>query len=527
MPNNPLYERNTRNFAIFAAMRKYPIGLQDFKEIKGEGFLYVDKTQLIHTLIESGKYYFLSRPRRFGKSLLLSTIKEIFNGRKDLFQGLWIEGNRNWEKKHPVIHLKFSQIAYQQLGLEEAISRELDVIAQELGLAALDADNIKDKFRQLIQKSAADARVVILIDEYDKPIVDYLDDIPQAQQNRSIFKSFYSVLKDADEHIRLLLITGVSKYAKVSIFSDLNNLRDITLSPQFATIAGITQEELEANFAEEIREMQQTNPDILADIKRWYNGYSWNGTDRVYNPFSLLNFMADRIFRNFWFQTGTPTWLVNHIRDHNEFEFENIQMGENILSSFTIENIESITVLFQTGYLTIKSYDPALQLYELDYPNQEVKASLLDYLLSAYNYTSPGKGGLAVTELATAIKANKIEKAVSIISTIFTTIPDLLWSGDKENQFHIVVHLAFTLLGIYVQSEVHNSRGRCDVLLKTSTHIYAFEIKLDGNAEAAVHQITDSGYLEPFLHDKRAKVAVGINFSSEKRKVEDYLVKEI
>lgn len=380
-----------RQFAIFVIMRKYPIGLQDFREIIEGGFLYVDKTRLIHAMIDSGKYYFLSRPRRFGKSLLLSTIKEIFTGGKELFKNLWIENNWNWERTHPVIHLRLSKINYQKLGLYDALNKELDTIAKELRIA-LEETNLKDKFEELIRKAATRDKVVILIDEYDKPIVDYLNNIPKAKENRAVFRSFYSVLKDSDEYIRLLLITGVSKYAKVSIFSDLNNLRDITLSPQFASLAGITQEELETNFAQEISEMQWANPDILTEIRKWYNGYSWNGRDRVYNPFSLLNFMADRIFRNFWFQTGTPTWLVNHIKENKEFEFENVELGENALSNFDIEKLESIPVLFQTGYLTIKSYDPAYQIYKLDYPNQEVKSSLLDYLLSAYNYTAPGEG---------------------------------------------------------------------------------------------------------------------------------------
>lgn len=370
-------------------MNKYPIGIQDFEKIRTDGFLYIDKTQLIHQLIDTGNYYFLSRPRRFGKSLMLSTMAAIFNGRKDLFEGLWIHDHWNWEQKHPVIHLRFSQIAYQLLGLEEAINRELDRIATGLQLV-LGSDNIILKFRELIEKASAKGKVVILIDEYDKPIVDYLDDLAKVEENRAVFKSFYSVLKDADAHIRLLLITGVSRFSKVSIFSDLNNLRDITMAPDSGTLIGITQQELEHSFAAEIREMKEKDPGILEKIRQWYNGYTWNGTDRVYNPFSLLNFMTDRMFKNYWFHTGSPTWLVKLMREKYEFKLDGVRISENSLSNFNVEHIASVPVLFQTGYLTIKTYDQEFGLYELGYPNKEVESSLLDNLLSAYRDVYPG-----------------------------------------------------------------------------------------------------------------------------------------
>jgi hypothetical protein len=279
-------------------MRKYPIGLQDFKEIRTRGYLYVDKTQLIHTLIESGKYYFLSRPRRFGKSLLLSTIKEIFNGDANLFKGLWIADHWNWQQQHPVIHIPFASIGVRTLGLTEAIFKTLRENADRLGIV-LTETAIDQQFKELIRKAASKGQVVILIDEYDKPIIDNLDNIPLAQENRSIFKNFYSILKDADQYIRLLLITGVSKFTRVSIFSDLNNLNDITLHPKYATLAGITQKELEDNFSQEITTMAASNPAIAEEIKEWYNGYSWfDGSTTVYNPFSLLSFMESGAFRN-------------------------------------------------------------------------------------------------------------------------------------------------------------------------------------------------------------------------------------
>ncbi|HEY4062251.1 MAG TPA: AAA family ATPase [Puia sp.] len=508
-------------------MRKYPIGIQDFKEVREGGYLYVDKTRLIHTLIESGKYYFLSRPRRFGKSLLLSTIKEIFSGNKELFKGFWITNNWNWEQRHPVIHLRFSQMAYKELGLADAINRELDMIAKGFGVL-LEANNIKEKFRELIQKTAAKGKVVILIDEYDKPVIDYLNDLPKAQENRSVFKSFYSVLKDADEYIRLLLITGVSKFTQVSIFSDLNNLNDITLHPKYTTLAGITQQELEDNFSQEIEEMRQSTPDILQEIKEWYNGYSWfDGKETVYNPFSLLRFMEAGVFQNFWFATGTPTFLVEQIRKRGDFKFEGLRMGDLGLGNFDIERIAPIPLLFQTGYLTIKSYNPRSRTYELDYPNKEVKSSLLEALLSSYREVFPGDSASLTNTLLDSLQSNDIPKVVEVLNTLIATIPYDHWLADKESIFHIIVHLTFKILGVDIDSEVHSSGGRCDAIVQTVSHIYAMEFKLDATAQKALGQILDNGYLQPYKSDKRKKVAIGINFSSEDRKIKDYLVKEL
>jgi hypothetical protein len=508
-------------------MRKYPIGIQDFKEVREGGYLYVDKTRSIHTLIESGKYYFLSRPRRFGKSLLLSTIKEIFSGSKELFQGLWIGDNWNWDQQRPVIHLRFSQMAYKELGLSEAINRELDTVAKGFDVL-LEADNVKEKFRELIRKVAAKGKVVILIDEYDKPVIDYLDDLPKAQENRSIFKSFYSVLKDADEYIHFLIITGVSKFTQVSIFSDLNNLNDITLHPKYTTLVGITQQELEDNFLQEIEEMRQSTPDILQEIKEWYNGYSWHdGKVTVYNPFSLLRFMEAGVFQNFWFATGTPTFLVEQIRKRGDFQFEGLRMGDLGLGNFDIERIAPVPLLFQTGYLTIKSYDQRSRIYELDYPNREVKSSLLEALLSSYREVFSGDSGALTSSLRDALQSNDIPKVVEVLNALIATIPYDHWQADKESIFHIIIHLTFKLLGVEVDSEVHSAGGRCDAIVQTSTHIYVIEFKLDESAQKAVDQIREKNYLQPYQADKRKKTAIGINFSSEDRKIKDYLVKEL
>jgi hypothetical protein len=514
-------------------MRKYPIGKQSFKGIIQGGFMYVDKTEQIHTLIESGDYYFLSRPRRFGKSLLLSTIEEIFKGSKELFEGLWIFDHWDWNQQYPVIHISFSDIGVQTLGLEQAIFEGLGENAQRLDVT-LTKTTIDLQLKELVQKVAGNSKVVILIDEYDKPIIDNLDNFTLAEANRAIMKNFYSVLKGADQYIRLLLITGVSRFSKVSIFSDLNNLRDITLVPTFATLTGITQEELESNFAEEISELQNADPDILQYLKTWYNGYSWNkGKNTVYNPFSLLNFMADKEFKNYWFQTGTPSFLIKEVQENPEFSFseDEFKVGEEALNDLFGKNegkrMNPITLMFQTGYLTIKSYNQVDELYTLGYPNREVKVSVLTYLIFAYSFNDLGNVRPTVTNLRQAFINNNIPAIIDIVDTLFATIPNPLWIGARESFFHGLLHNTFQLLGINPESEVSSSNGRADFIVKTPTRIYIMEFKLNGSPSEALNQILQKGYLRPYQLDPRKKTLIGINFSSTKRQVEGYEVKDV
>ncbi len=513
-------------FVYIYRMRKYPIGLQDFGEVISGDYLYIDKTEPIFNLISSGKYYFLSRPRRFGKSLLLSTIKQIFKGNTSLFDGLWIHDQWDWRQKHPVIHLKLSSINYQKLGLYAALSKEMDAQAKAQGVV-LEEQDLKDKFKELIEKSSVNGNVVILIDEYDKPVIDYLEDLDTAEENRSVFKAFYSVLKDADEYIRLLLITGVSRFTKISIFSDLNNLRDISLAPEFSTLVGITQAQVEENFSAEIAEMKETEPNIVEKIREWYNGYSWNGVDRVYNPFSLLNFMADRTFSNYWFETGTPTFLIKQIREQQDYNFDKIRVGKSTLGKFDIKNLLSIPLLFQTGYLTVKSYDSEFDAYELGYPNKEVEASLLDNLLSAYREVYPADSQEFTYDLVTALRTNNINGMIEQLNVLISTIPYDHWRAESESIFHIILHLAFKRIGMNVHSEVHSAKGRCDILILTNDFIYVLELKLEGSAEAALEQIIHKGYLDAYKADPRKKTAIGINFSSERRAVQDFKVQQL
>jgi len=501
---------------------KFPIGIQDFAEIRTGGYVYVDKTQHIHHFLERGKYFFLSRPRRFGKSLLLSTMNELYSGRRDLFEGLWIHDQWDWEgQKRPVIWLKFASQGIKSMGLVPGIHHMLDTEATRFRVTLTETD-YSLKFNELLQivNEQSGQKVVLLVDEYDKPIIDFLDNVPQAETNRDVLKSFYSVLKDNGALLETIFITGVSAFSKVSIFSDLNHLTNLTIDPMAYTLLGITQTELETVFAEQLAQHDKEQ------VKRWYNGYSWGGDERVYNPFSLFRFLNGGQYQNFWFETGTPTFLVKEMTKHQYYDVSGIETTERDLLNFDFKRLNPVSVLFQTGYLTIAKYEPDDLLYTLDYPNMEVKHSLEQLLLSDY-MNDPMLGPLPrVVKIRKAIQVGDIDTALGIINSMLAEIPGDLWRGQTEHFYHAVVHLSFSLLGIYIRSEVRSARGHCDAIVETSDRIYAFEFKLDKTAAEALQQIQDKGYLTPYADSKKGKIAIGANFSSATKQIDEWKVWE-
>ncbi|MBV7335902.1 ATP-binding protein [Chloroflexi bacterium TSY] len=505
-------------------LKKLPIGIQTFEKIRVEDFLYVDKTEQIHRLITLGDYFFLSRPRRSGKSLTLSTIKSIYLGQRELFSDLWIEDQWDWDRMNPVIHISFSGIGYQTQGLEAAIEAELRLIAEQLTIP-LTQTGIDRLFAELIRKLSDKGKVVLLIDEYDKPIIDYLDNTEQAITHRTILKTFYSVIKDSDPHIEFLLITGVSKFSKVSIFSDLNNLTDITLNRRFATLTGYTQEEVEQDFVPHIVEVSSAlginQNELIDQLRHWYNGYSWDGSTYVYNPFSVLSFFQEAEFRNFWFETGTPSFLLILMRKEWLYALENLTVTERTLSSYDIENLQAIPILFQTGYLTIKEKGK-FGLYTLDYPNAEVKESLLDYMISDLRHDHATLATPMVVQLYEAFHANDMERLITLIKSIFKNIPSQIFIRAAEAYYHSLIYLVFFYLGQYTESEVNTNDGRLDCIVKTPTHIYILEFKLDKSADEALQQIRDKGYADKYAADPRPKVLLAINFSSENKTVDGW-----
>ena len=512
-------------------MQKYPIGIQNFQKLREGGFVYIDKTAFIYRLTQQVGYYFLSRPRRFGKSLLVSTLQALYEGKQELFSGLYIGDKWDFSQTNPTLVIYFNQMSLRDVGLEQSLKTTLRNEARRHNLL-LESEGVGFMFQELIEKLHVKTgrKVVVLVDEYDKPIVDYLEELPIAHLNRQLLKSFYGILKPSDEHLEFVLLTGVSKFAKVSVFSDLNNLRDLTLNPQFSDLVGINQEELVLNFKAEIsdlaRERGITEEVFLGQIKHWYNGYSWGGKVSVYNPFSLLNFFADNgSFQNYWFSTGTPTWLIGLLRSQGIYQIEGQEVSAISLDTFDIEQLEVYPILFQTGYLTIRSAEDGI--YVLDYPNQEVKQSFLQYLLQGYRQGSLGEGLPLVVHLRNALQNNDLAKAMEVMDTVFSSLPYDLWQNENERFYHALIHLTFTLLGVYVQSEVHTSRGRCDALVQTQRYVYGFEFKLDKTSSQALSQVKEKGYLTPYKPLGKALVAVGVNFSTATKSVESWEVEII
>ena len=511
-------------------MKKLPIGIQTFREIRDGGYLYVDKTEQIHRLISSGKYYFLSRPRRFGKSLTLSTIREIFEGNKALFSGLWIEKQWDWSHIRPVIHIQFNSIGYFSNGLENAISNAISREAARHDIVLSENNSYDQQFLYLIEKlSAKKGKVVLLIDEYDKPLIDYLekDQLPTAFEHQRILKNFYSIIKSADPYLEFMIITGVSKFSKVSVFSDLNNLNDITIDPGYSDLTGYTQQELESSFSEwtgHILEKNRTvtRETLLADIKRWYNGYTWDGEVHVYNPFSILNYFSKGIFQDYWFKTGTPSFLIHKIREAGYFNFNNLKASELIFESYTLDNLDIRSLLFQTGYLTIRDIDHQRGSYTLDYPNREVEQAMTGHLIGALLRRPPSESVNPVLKIEEAFVNNNPEKVVAVINAMLRDVPAHLLDDKGEHFYHALVHLHFRYLGMFIQSEVHTSDGRMDAAVHTPTHIYILEFKIDQSAKAALQQIRLKGYADKFRMENKKIVAIGINFDSKKRTVDDW-----
>ncbi len=507
--------------AYLGAVR-FPIGIQDFRKLRTDGFAYVDKTRQICEIADQGGALFLARPRRFGKSLTVSTMRELYSGDRELFRGLWAYDHWDFAaRQRPVIWLKFASSGFVLGDMITALHNVLDANARDLGLELPDATP-EVKFSALI-RAAADStpagRVVVLVDEYDKPINEFLTDLPRALANRDLLKPFYGVLKDADAFTDLVFLTGVSAFAKVSIFSDLNHVRDLTLERLADTVVGLTEAELYDTFGTQI---EATGEDREA-IRTWYNGYSWGGSARVYNPWSVMRFMQHGQVQGFWFQTGKPVWLVALMRDRGVYHIEDAQSSYAALLDFDIESIQIIPALFQTGYLTITGSSAKGKLLTLNYPNLEVREAMDGMLLEAYLPDDKELSAVRVFRLADAFRANDLQRVFDIVNATFAGLPYDFWHRDNEHFFHALVHLTFSLLGAEIDSEVHSASGRCDAIVKTDTHIYALEFKRDSPVGEALAQIRERGYLKPFVGDSRSLVAVGVSFDVVKKQVGEWL----
>ncbi|MEM6262295.1 MAG: AAA family ATPase [Bacteroidota bacterium] len=507
-------------------MKPYPIGIQDFEKLRKEGYLYVDKTRQMYNLISSGSYFFLSRPRRFGKSLLLSTLKYIFQGKKALFEGLWIEDTPYKWEVHPVVHISFGSLGFQDVGLKAALEAEIEKIANQHSIT-LTEQGLARKFRSLIEQlGSGTQKLVLLIDEYDKPMVDYLEKPEVVAENQRAIKSFFSVIKDSDPYLAFFMLTGVSRFSKVSLFSDLNNLHDITFHPEYASIGGYTPEELIHYFETAISQVAQihntTQSALLRNIQTWYNGYQSQQGNPVYNPFSILSFFSSGRFANYWWETGTPTFLLKLLRKQLVYDFEDLTVGFEVFDNYMLENMDWRSLLLQTGYLTLKSEDFKTNTVILTYPNREVEISLTSHLLAYYRNADREESQALFRQIQDALFYRDLQKFIELINVLFASIPYNLFEEKRERFFHAILHLTFRGMGILTQSEVSTSKGRVDCVVHTPEVMYVMEFKLDAPAKVALRQIQEKQYGAPFLEGGKKVLAVGICFLSQKKAVAEW-----
>ncbi len=529
-------------------LKALPIGESDFPGIVKKNALYVDKTQQIYRIITGSKPNFLSRPRRFGKSLLVSTMEQIFLGNKELFKGLWIYDKIDWQPR-PVIRLSMTEIDYKNQDLEKSLCRYLDDLGKK-NQVSLQKDTSKEKFAELIKTLSTERNVAILIDEYDKPIIDFIEDFKKAETNRDTLRNFYGALKDGvvDSHVHFLFITGISKFSKTSIFSELNNPRDLTIDPLGLDLCGVTQEELERDFAAYIEkiafDLGLQKKTLLRELKRWYNGYSWDGKTFVYNPFSLLNFFSKGEFGNFWFASGTPTLLLKVIKKQN-IDIEKVHTAKwssRSFDKFTLKHLDFKHLLFQTGYLTIKKKTLKIgrPTYFLGYPNQEVEESFTQNLIELKSHLPDSTVDEALIFIEDALKENDMDSFIEQLKILFSDIAYQLHpkinkkeptAEDEaklfkawEGYFHSIIYLVIKFLGIHIDVEMSKHQGRVDAKIEVEDYLYIMEFKLDASAEKAINQIAEQKYADAFKNTSKQIVLVGISFSSKEYNVKDWEV---
>ncbi|NDV60556.1 ATP-binding protein [Bacteroides sp. 519] len=513
--------------------RKLPIGVQTFEKIRKEDYLYVDKSALVWQMANTGTVYFLSRPRRFGKSLLLSTFESYFQGRKDLFEGLAIENMEKDWNTHPVLHLDLNAEKYESverlvLMLEQHLILWEDTWGKDEREITL-SSRFTGVIRRAYEKTGRG--VVVLIDEYDKPLLQTMFNEPLAEEYRNTLKAFYAVLKSSDRYLRFVLLTGVTKFAHVSIFSDLNQLNDISMDTQYSDVCGITEEELIATFSPEIERMGKrhnlSSNETVTYMKAQYDGYHFSkNSSGMFNPFSVLNSFSKQEFGNYWFQTGTPTFLVELLKRSNydlRELIDGVETSPNAFTQYRVEADNPIPVFYQSGYLTIKKYDEEFGLYTLGFPNNEVRYAFLDFLLPYYTKITEDETSFNITRFVRELRAGQVDAFIERLRSFFADIPYEL-NDRTERHYQVVFYLVFTLLGQFTEAEVRSARGRADAVVKTKDHIYVFEFKLNGTAEEALRQIDEKGYLIPYLVDGREVVKVGVQFDAESRNIGEYLV---
>lgn len=511
---------------------KYPIGIQQFEKLREDEWVYVDKTRQVYELVQGGSCYFLSRPRRFGKSLLLSTLEAYFQGKKHLFEGLAIENLEKEWTVHPVLHLDLNAKPFTKLqDLYDLLNAQLYLYEQEYESVAIDT-SIEGRFRALIRaaKQKTGRNVVVLVDEYDKPMLQAIGNEELQTEFRNALKAFYGVLKSADGDLRFAMLTGVTRFSKVSVFSDLNNLEDISMMPQYHDICGISEKELHATFDAEVGKLAQANgqtkEEAFLELKRRYDGYHFcANTPGMYNPFSVLLTLKNANYGSYWFSTGTPTYLVELMKEVNlnPADLTGYEAGASELDCIQAKVDNPIAVLYQSGYLTIKGYDKDVRLYSLDFPNEEVKEGFVNFLMPYYTPISETESPAFIGKFVREVKAGKVDDFMRRLKALMADTPYEL-IRDLENHYQNVMYIITKLMGLYIQAEYRTSRGRIDLLIGTDKYVYIIELKLDGSAEEALSQINAKDYALPFSVDGREVVKIGANVTSETRNLERWVM---
>lgn len=517
-------------------MTKYPIGIQNFERLRNEGYLYIDKTESIKKLVQDGTYYFLSRPRRFGKSLLISTLQAYFEGKRELFKGLAIDTDEmDWEPR-PVLKLDLNAEKYDSIEALESILRDNLSRWERTYGSDTEEKSLQRRFESVLRcaHQKTGRTVAILVDEYDKPMLQAIGNPSLSDELRDTLKAFYGVMKSSDQDIKFALLTGVTKFSKVSIFSDLNNINDITQNAMFHDICGITEQELHDNLDVEIEELaaanDMTKDECYAKLKKQYDGYHFtdiNRTSGIYNPFSILNALFEKRFKDYWFQTGTPTFLLKVLRNCH-YRLDNITkdaVTADLLGEVNSLERTPLPLLYQSGYLTLTNYNEEFQEYTLDFPNEEVRTGFYRYLINSYIYNEERsiKSPFYIGEFIRDIRDGKSEQFLQRLNA-FLSDGDYQIAGDMELYFQNVMSIVFKMLGFYVQTERHTSNGRVDVVMQTQDYIYVIELKLDGSADEALQQIEEKQYAAPFALDTRTIIKIGANFSSEQRTMREWKI---
>ena len=511
---------------------KYPIGIQNFEKIRRDGYAYVDKTALMYKMVHEGSYYFLSRPRRFGKSLFLSTLEAYFDGQKELFEGLAVSRLETEWLCHPILHLDLNAAKYDDI---EALNVILNVALSEWENRYGNSDaetTFSTRFMGVIRRAfeKTGRRVVILVDEYDKPMLQAIGNDALQTEYRNTLKAFYGALKSCDRYIRFAFLTGVTKFGKVSVFSDLNNLEDLSLLPQYNTICGISEEELHHQFDDEVQLLADANgmtkEECYERLKLDFDGYHFTENSiGMYNPFSLLNTLKNKVFRDYWFETGTPSFLVYQLKKTG---YPLTAMTEEELSTDTLNSIDimdenPLPLLYQSGYLTLKSYDPEFDEYKLGFPNREVEQGFIKYLYPFYTPKVQEKSTFSIARFVKDVRNGDAEGFMRRLENFFAN-GDYQVMGNLEIYFQNTLYVFFRLMGFYVDVERHTSDGRMDIVMQTPEYVYILELKMDKTAEEALAQIEAKGYAKPFAGDSRRIFKIGINFSTATRRIDDWKI---